>query len=107
MQQKKLQNKRLPKSLKCYFWSVNLEELNVNRDRDYIIHQVFAYGSLSAIKWLFKTYDKATIKNSFLKKPAKIYRPQTFNWVKNVLLGLEKKRLNIGQYVINTPRDIR
>ena len=103
----KSKNKRLPRFLKAYFWSVKFDELDLDKDKDYIIHQILAYGDLKAIKWLFKVYNKKEIKNSFLKKPSKIYRPQTFNFVKNILLGLEKKSLVFNKYVINTPRDIR
>jgi hypothetical protein len=101
-----MKNKKLPKFLKGCFWSVNFKELDVDKDKDYIIHQIFAFGDLEAIKWLFKTYGRETIRKVFIKKPAKIYRPQTFNWLK-IILDLEKKRLNLNKYVINTPRDIR
>ena len=99
--------KKLPEFLKGYFWSVKFSELDVNKDRDYIIHQILSFGDLSAIRWLFRTYGKKIIKNSFIKKSSKIYRPQTFNWVTKTILDLKNKNLNPNQYVINTPRNIR
>ena len=101
-----MKSKNLPKFLKPYFWSVNFSDLSFSNDKDYIIHQVLSFGDLKAIKWLFRAYSKATIKKSFLNRPTKIYRPQTFNFVKNFLLDLNKN-ININKYVINTPRGIR
>lgn len=98
---------KLPTFLKGYFWSVNFNELNLEKDKDYIIHQILSFGDLEAISWLFKIYGKESVKKSFLRKPTKIYRAPTFNFVKNILLGLENKHLNLNQYVINTPRYTR
>lgn len=98
--------KKLPKFLKNYFWSVDFDDLDFIKDRNYIIHQILSFGGLKAIRWLFKTYGGKAIKNSFIKKPTKIYQPPIFNFIK-ILLGLENKKLNFNRYVINTPRDIR
>lgn len=102
-----MRNKKLPKFLKAYFWSVKFDELDVDKDKDYIIHQILCYGDLEAIKWLFKIYGKSAIRKSFLNRPAKIYRPQTYNWTKSILLGLGDKKLDLNKYVINTPRSLR
>jgi len=98
---------QLPIFLKSYFWSVDFKKLNINKDKEYIIHQILCFGDLKAIKWLFGFYGEITIKRFFTNTPVKIYRASTFNWVKNVLLGLENKNLNINRYVINTPRITR
>jgi len=102
-----VKTKKLPEFLKMYFWSVDFSQLDADRDKDYIIHQILALGDLKAIKWLVKFYGKETIKKTFLKKPAKIYRPSTFNFIKNIFLNLQKTKFNLRRYVINTPRDIR
>lgn len=103
---KKVKSK-LPKFLKGYFWSVKFDDIDINKDKDYIIHQVLCFGDLNSTKWLFKTYGKNYIRKSFINKPTKIYRPQTFNWVKNILLSLDNKQLDFRKYVINTPRSLR
>lgn len=102
-----MENKKLPRFLKGYFWSVKFNDLDINKDKDYIIHQILCYGDLGSMKWLFKTYGRKSIKESFIKKPVKIYRPQTFNWAKNILLDLANKQLDFRKYVINTPRITR
>jgi len=102
-----MKSKKLPKFLQGYFWSVKLEDLDIDKDGDYIIHQILSFGDLESTKWLFRTYGKKYIKKSFINKPTKIYRPQTFNWAKNILLGLSNKQLDFRKYVINTPRSLR
>lgn len=96
-----------PKSLQAYLWSTDTNDLDFQEDKSYIIHQLFAYGGIPQWRWLFKTYPFKTILHIFLNQPAKIYRPETFNFVKNILLFLENKNLDKEFYVINTPRTIR
>lgn len=97
--------KKLPKFLKGYFWFTDFNKLDLVRNKRDIIHQILSMGSLKAVKWLFEVYGRNTIQKSFLEKPAKIYRPETFNWAKNILFDLEKTNVNLNKYVINTPRD--
>lgn len=96
-----------PKKLQAYLWSTDTNDLDLREDKNYIIHQLFAYGGIPQWQWLFKTYSFKTIIDVFLNRPAKIYRPQTYNFVKNILLLLENKKLVEEYYVINTPRIIR
>lgn len=101
-----IKKQKLPKSLKGYFWSVNFKEVDIIKDKDYIIHQILSFGNLKSIRWLFKIYGYRVIKNSFLRRPTKIYQPPIFNFIK-IILDLENKQLNLNQYVINTPRNVR
>jgi hypothetical protein len=103
----KTKNHNLPRWLQGYFWFTDFNKLDLIKNKNDIIHQILSIGSLRAIEWLFDVYGKDAIQKAFLEKPAKIYRPETFNWAKNILFDLEKKKLNLNQYVINTPRDIR
>lgn len=100
-------NTSIPASLQPVFWTVSTEKLKLKKDQVYIIHQVLAYGSVSQIKWLFKTYPLKTIKKIFTSKPVKTYRPEAFNYAKNALLKLNNHHLDEKNYVINTPRNIR
>ena len=97
---------QVPNFLQSAVWSVNTKNLDLQKDKAYIINQVLAYGDVKDLKWLFKTYPSQTIKNVFLKKPIKTYRPQAYNFAKNILLEIDKP-LNQNHYVINTPRVIR
>lgn len=99
--------KKVPQFLQPVIWSVKIAELDIQKDKILIINQVLAFGGLKELKWLFKTYSSRTIKKVFLEHPIKTYRPAAFNFVKEILLNLEKKALVKEKYVINTPRLIR
>lgn len=98
--------KKIPASLRSIFWSVKLEDLDLEEDKAYIINQVLAFGGIKELRWLFKTYPREVIKEVFLNRPMKTYRAPTFNFVKEILLEIEEK-LPEEKYVINTPRIIR
>jgi len=83
------------------FWSRKLSRLDLIEDRCYIIHQLLAYGDLDQIRQLFQLYPKSEIKKVFIHQPRKIYTPSSFNFVKNFLLGLRKKKLDRRNYVKN------
>lgn len=95
--------KHPPKNLQAYLWSVSVDDLDIEKDKNYIIHQIFAYGGIAQWRWLFKTYSFKTILNVFLNQPAKIYRPDAFNFVKNILLSLKNENLNKENYVLDIP----
>ncbi|MFN4212965.1 MAG: hypothetical protein ACK4FL_03340 [Microgenomates group bacterium] len=38
--------KQPPKKLQLYLWSVDTNDLDINKDRIYTIHQLFNYGSI-------------------------------------------------------------
>lgn len=99
--------KHPPKKLQVYLWSVDTSNLDINKDKIYIIHQLFNYGSFEEWRWLFKTYGFLTLVNVFLKHPMKIYFPKRFNFIKNIILNLKNRKLVKEYYVINTPRIIR
>jgi hypothetical protein len=98
--------KKIPQSFQGLFWSVRLEDLDLEKDKIYIINQTLAYGGLEELRWLFKTYPKEVIKEIFINQPIKTYRASAFNFVKKILLGIEEP-LPEERYVINTPRIIR
>jgi hypothetical protein len=98
---------KVPKSLQGILWSVDINDLDLNKNKSYIINQILNLGVLAELKWLFKTYPTSVIKKVFIEKPAKIYRPSSFNFCKNILLGLENKNLSADKYVKTLPRNIR
>ncbi|MBI4008643.1 hypothetical protein HY357_00245 [Candidatus Roizmanbacteria bacterium] len=95
-----------PKKLQATLWSVDTNALDIQEDKNYIIHQILSIGGINDMKWLFKTYPFDTIISVFLKKPAKIYLPQRFSLAK-VILGLKNWHFTKEYYVVNTPRIIR
>lgn len=98
--------KKIPPSFQSVFWSVRLEDLDLEKDKIYIVNQILSYGRIEELKWLFKTYPKEVIKEVFVKQPIKTYRAPSFNFVKKILLNIEEP-LPEERYVINTPRIAR
>lgn len=90
--------KKVPKKLQAVLWSVDVDHLNLEKDKVYIIHQVLIYGSIDEILWLFKMYSKETIREVFLI-PYKNYPKETYYFTKNVLLNLKDKHLTEADYV--------
>lgn len=98
---------KIPKRLQAVLWSSDINDLDIERDKGYVIHQIFSYGRMEDILWLFKTYPKKDLVKIFTTYPFKDYRYPRFNLVKNYILGLRDRHLNEKLYVENIPRDIR
>ncbi len=95
-----------PKSLQHVLWSVDVNKINLETDKAYIIHQIFAHGSFDDFRWLFRVYPLPDIIRVFTATPYKDYRPARFNFVKNILLRLKDRAMDPRRYVKNTPRAI-
>ena len=92
-----------PASLQGVLWSVNVQQLDMQKDKEYIIHQVLINGTMKDLKWLFTTYGKSTIAECFLNHPMKIYPRIDFFFVKNLLLSLSNIQLDENLYMSSTP----
>jgi len=57
------------------------------------------YGDLNDIALLFKIYSKKEIRKVFERNPMKIYTPQCFNFIKNIILDLKEKSISPKKYV--------
>ena len=57
----------MPGELKKYFWDTKFEELDIKKNKRYIISRLYCYGDLKAIKWIKKTYSKEDIKEVAIK----------------------------------------
>lgn len=91
--------KKIPKSLQGVLWSRKIEKLDFKKDRDYVIHQVLAYGNIEQIKWLSKAFSNEEITQTFINSPRKNYSPSSFNFVKNYLLDLKDSKIDPEAYV--------
>ena len=100
-------NKVVSEFLQPILWSVNVENLDLEEDKTYIVNQILAYGGFKELRWLFKNYSLKTIKKVFLYHPIKTYRASTFNFVSEIVLNLKNINFPKERYVINTPRAIR
>ena len=90
---------KIPSSFQGVLWSVNVKNLDLRKDKVYIIHQILVYGNLKQIHWLFKAYSEEEIKKVFEFFPMKIYNLSTFNFIKNIVLGLKEKSFSHQKYV--------
>lgn len=97
---------KLPKTLQAVLWSRDINKLNFQSSKNYVIHQVLAYGTWEHINWLFKTYKPETIINVFSSQPEKDYSEKSYNFAKNILLEINSD-LDKTKYVKTFPRSIR
>lgn len=97
---------KIPQNLQGILWSRNIAKLDLQKDKNYIIHQVLGYGSLDELSWLRQTYKENVIKAIFVKEPRKLYTASGFNFIKNYLLDIPE-RLNKAFYVKDLPRNTR
>lgn len=84
--------------LQGVLWSRKLKNLDLDRDKNYIIHQILAYGNIEQLAWLFKNYSREEVIEVFLSSPKKVYSPASLNFVKNYLLPLTRKKLGFNRY---------
>ncbi len=96
---------KLPKRLQPVLWSVNIDRLNLKKDKYYIVHQIFAYGIMDDIYWVLENYSKQEIIKVF-KQSYKDYRRPRFYFIKDALLGLSDWHPDERLYVKNIPRVI-
>lgn len=95
-----MKNKQIvPASLQHVLWSCDVKDLDLEKHKTYIIHQILMLGDFSELEWLFKTYSRREIINVFTNVPYKNYPPVAFNFVKNYLLGLKSFSLPEDNYV--------
>ena len=91
--------KKIPKSLRPILWSANSKNLDQERDKNYIVHQVLLYGDFPNIKCLFKIYSLENVRQVFLSSPKKIYPKPIFRFIKNFILDLKKVNLDEEKYI--------
>ena len=91
--------KEVPKRFQPLFWSCDINKLDLDENKSYIIHQLLRFGTLKDISWLFKTYGKKLVTEIFVNKPNKNYYKIEYYFVKNYLLGLKNLPLNEDVYV--------
>lgn len=96
---------KIPKKLQSLLWSTDVSKLDWQRDKYYIIHQIFAYGIVEDILWVLKKYTKKEIITTF-KQYFKDYRRPRFYFVKDALLDLNTWHPDERYYVKNTSRII-
>ena len=57
----------IPAYITKYFWGDNIHELDLQKNKQYIIQTILDKGDQEAIKWLFSLIDQKSIKDDLLK----------------------------------------
>ena len=94
-----MNSRMIPKKLQPILWSTNVNLLDIEKHKGYIINQVLIYGTLDEIKWLFDTYSKREVVRVFLTKPSKQYQKEIYYFIKNFILSLKDNILDEQDYV--------
>lgn len=74
----------MPEELKKYFWDTEFKELDMRKNKRYIISRLYCYGDLKALRWIKENYSNKDIedvaRNSRNLKPLVAnYLRQQFN----------------------------
>lgn len=85
--------------LQPILWSVNVQNIDPQKNKNYIIHQVLSYGDLKQIRSLLHVYSLREVEQVFMKFPKKLYQPAVFHFIKNFILRLKNKKLDERKYV--------
>ena len=70
----------MPIEFKKYFWDVEFEKLDLEKNKRYIISRLYCYGDLKAIRWIKQTYSKADIEE--VAKKSRNLTPLVANYLK-------------------------
>jgi len=71
-------NHRIPPCIVRCLWSFDINNLDLERQKELLITQVLNYGDWQGVKWLYKTYSEEDIKEV-------IEHPRRGLWFKRVL----------------------
>ena len=97
----------IPKSLQSVLWSRDVNSLDLEGDKIYIINQVLSYGTMEQLAWLFNQYSKDEVERIFREKPMKIYAPSAYNWLVTTVFNDSGASFLPSRYVKTLPRNIR
>ena len=93
----------IPHKFQGVLWSANINSLDTQQDKKFIVHQILSQGNLEDIKWLLSIYSKKEIIAIFTNA-YKNYKKPRFFLIKDALLGLKNWHPALQNYVINTLR---
>jgi hypothetical protein len=55
-------------SAKKYFWEVEVEKLDPQKNAEYIIGRLLEYGDIEAVRWMFHAFDRELITHVLMNK---------------------------------------
>ena len=75
--------------LRPFFWDTEIEKIDIEKNRDYVIERILEVGDSAAVKWLFVTYPQADIKRVLVQSRT-----------------LSKKSRNFWDLILNAPGNV-
>ena len=78
-------DKTLPDRWQRLLWSAGLEDIDLERDKVYVIHQVLAWGEPEDLSLLFEIYGKEEVRRVFLEHPKRVYTRKALRFVELIL----------------------
>ena len=78
----------LPESLRPFFWDCCFEDLDGERDRDFVISRILVSGSWAAIRWVRQNYGDAAIHDWIMRRRGR---------------GLSSRQLRLWELLLELP----
>lgn len=78
----------LPVHLRKYFWEVEFEKIDLERNRAYVLQRILEYGDEEAVVWMWEQFKKAEIREAL-----------------GHFRGLCRKSANYWATVLDVPRE--
>ena len=72
--------KTIPDHLRPFFWETEFNQINIDKNKPYIIERILELGDDSAVSWLFSNYTKNEIKE-ILEKSRKVSAKSRNFWL--------------------------
>lgn len=80
------------KKMKYLFWSYDMESLDLEKDKDYIITQVLNYGDWEDLKWFFRIYSREEIREVVARPSKGVWFEKVLNfWIKMFNIKIKKE----------------
>ena len=95
-----------PKSLQAVLKSAAVEDLDLQKNKAYIVHQILAFGTWEQIAWLLNYYGADVVRDTFQKQPMKFYSPEAFHF-SQLILEAPDTLTHQNRYDQTLPRNIR
>ena len=84
----RLRRASLPPAFRRFFWDTPLSSLSVETHRDFILGRLLEWGDRQALRWVFRTYPKASLKEFLRRRGVEILSKKNWRFYA-LLLGLD------------------
>ena len=82
---------RIPSDFQCFFWDTKIEEIDLYKNKLFIIERLLNEGNEKTLAWLFNTYSREEIKEVVCKS-RRLTIKTAYCWQN--YFGLEKRDMN-------------